>query len=371
MQSVTQNAEIPLHSGKLKAIAPFAASAFLLGLAPAAQAEEADPGFELVSTSTVTLEEAMQQDRITTFAANDAIETYVTEQAAEGREVDPENVTAIEFEEPTTGEQVTAVWDDGLTPTRFDTATAQYSEGHEQVAYGVGVELDPAEAASSDVSTSSNFGVETEGMAEEGDACVRIEFTPDYATEPGTRENHVLVSCYEKYRSLEIETPDARDWAYYRYGNFTTAEPRFPEVVPEPRIVDFSLRTQPWEGNADEDVRRMTGFAPQTPSNDCNVGNQLQLTVGPASLTFPTLQCDNLRVDIKPNAGAYGLIFDGSETVQIANSYAMALEATAAGREVVMSDYAWAEVNYGGGSGPIWEDAYIWTDGGWTPWNDL
>ncbi|WP_235432085.1 Scr1 family TA system antitoxin-like transcriptional regulator [Nocardiopsis sp. RV163] len=98
MQSVTQNAEIPLHNGKLKAIAPFAASALLLGLAPAAQAEESHPGFELVSTSTVTLEEAMQQDRITTFAANDAIETYVTEQAAEGREVDPENVTAIEFD---------------------------------------------------------------------------------------------------------------------------------------------------------------------------------------------------------------------------------------------------------------------------------
>ncbi|KOX12479.1 hypothetical protein ADL05_21640 [Nocardiopsis sp. NRRL B-16309] len=284
------------------------------------------------------------------------------DRAARGVEADELNYAVID--DPTRPEgEIEVVWDDGIIPASVDIAHADFGEYGGQRGVGVLIEEDPENAPSGVTRSSDNPIAVPDNMYLDHMFCLDFFYEPDYPAdedEPSTNQEHHLTTCYEKYAEAGTDL-----WGYYRRATWTNAIGS--EVLYKPRLVDFSARTQPWEGTEGH-VQRMVDWAPVAPESSCTAGASVTIGAGGTGLTFPTSNCQDTWVDAIPSQGKMGQIFEGEVRRQKTLDYGMLFEADNTSVVPTLSDYAWAEVNYRGPQGTTGEDFTLWTDLGWVPW---
>ncbi|MEU3308417.1 hypothetical protein [Nocardiopsis sp. NPDC006832] len=285
-----------------------------------------------------------------------------TDRSARGVEAEELNYAVID--DPTRPEaEIEVVWDDGIIPASVDVAHADFGEYGGQRGVGVLIEEAP-ESITSEVARSSDTPIAVpENMYLDHRFCLDFFYEPDYPADedaPSTNQQHHLTTCYEKFAEAGTDL-----WGYYRRATWTNAIDDNGQYFP--RLVDFSARTQPWEGTEGH-VQRMVDWAPISPESSCTSGASVTIGAGGTGLTFPTSDCQDTWIDAIPNQGKMGQIFEGEARRQKTLDYGMLFEADNTSVVPTLSDYAWAEVNYRGPQGSTGKDFTLWTDLGWVPW---
>lgn len=294
----------------------------------------------------------------------DAVELSLASPERASWNATAEDVNYAKIDDPTAGGgEIEVVWDVGITPTSIDVAYADFGEYGGQTGFGALVEED-SDALEPRAVANENPIAEAEGMYLDHRFCLDFFYEPKYSPDqdvPESNQKHHLTTCYEKFAEEGTDL-----WAYYRSAMWTNAIPNS-ETAIAPQIIDFSARTQPWNGD-EGFVRRMVDWAPKAPETNCAPGSQVNIGVGGTGITFPTNDCDHTWIDAIPTQGKMGQIFDGTEPRQKTLDYGMLIEANSPSLIPKLADYTWTEVRHRGPQGVTDNDIILWQDLGWVPW---
>ncbi|MGI5122097.1 hypothetical protein ACQEU5_21550 [Marinactinospora thermotolerans] len=351
-----------LHRRTVSAAALLATSAILISPAPAVAQERAPQEPEITAEripfSELNIDQSPSENLEAVSLALDN-----ADRSARGVEADELNYAVID--DPTRpGGEIEVVWDDGIIPASVDVAYADFGEDGGQSGIGVLIEEDPEAIAGKTAPSSTDTPIAIpDNMYLDHRFCLDFFYEPAYPADqdaPSTNQEHHLTTCYEKFAESGTNL-----WGYYRRAIWTNAVGS--EVLYRPRLVDFSARTQPWNGT-EGSVDRMVDWAPISPESACTPGASVTIGAAGTGLTFPTTDCQDTWIDAIPNQGKLGQIFEGELRRQKTLDYGMLFEADNSSVVPRLSDYAWAEVNHRGPQGTTVEDFTLWTDLGWVPW---
>lgn len=337
--------------------------AFLLSSAPAT-AEENTPDQPVITSERIPFSDLNVDTSPSENTEAVALALDNTDRSARGAGAEDVNYAVVE--DPTgAGGDIEIVWDEGIIPASLDVTYADFGDHGGQTGIGVLIEEDSAAPKGEALQSSeSNSVAIPENMYMDHRFCLDFFYEPAYAADPdapSTNQKHHLTTCYEKFAEAGTDL-----WGYYRRATWTNAIPNS-ELAMSPRLVDFSARTQPWNGD-EGSVDRMVDWAPISPESTCTPGTSVSIGVDGTGITFPTTDCEETWVDAIPNQGKMGQIFEGEVRRQKTLDYGMVFEADNTTVVPKLADYAWAEVNHRGPQGRPEEQFILWKDLGWVPW---
>jgi hypothetical protein len=259
------------------------------------------------------------------------VQSFLDEQAADGRLVDRASVSALMSPDG----KITAVSETRSRLNDIIIATNNADGVDGPMVLGASWEQADEEseaAATAYASIDSGAGLGANGLAKPkngkkvGGTCSTV-----------TAHSHRLTQCYEKWKASDSsKTYDA--WVYNRWG---TATARGDGLLHVYNVKELTLRTRPWKGYRDR-LASMTDYWPHSGSEVCRNQGSVTVNAGAFSATLPFGSCSQSTILENATAISMGMQWKGSAKSQVATDYAFAVNSWA-GRTPIFADYGWAE----------------------------
>lgn len=343
----------------------------LISFVPTSVSAEEISLVEPKSIETAKLESSEILDDVSLYSKSEEtterVSEYLAEQATLGNYLDAKEVNTSRVVNPLTEAPIELLWADGVAPVEMNIARVEHeAEGESQDALGVAMGQDPDGESTENVSVDGmGYGpADTSGMSLKDNHCWSAYFEPNFETVAGN--HHQMTSCFEKFQSDD----DPLNWAYNRWGLWHTEQPD--SAILGAAVVDYTLRSRPWEGLEDTFVQT-NDYAPRIPSSDCTPGTTITLGYGGSGINIPFDNCEWNTIHIQASEHRMGIEWNGERAGQVGLQMGHHVSVHSAITVPFWADYNYADIQTCPKAGqtlacvtpPFPTYAYLHTDEGW------